>query len=159
MSKTITLLTSGTLGDVLPYIALGKGLIEAGYNVRVAAPRGFANLIQNHHISFSPFDGNPTDLMIEQGDSTPFTLGAVSAHLGMASCRAQELASATYGEGRGALEEVLEAGGGDGTCVASTCEGGVLAGAACGGDDDCSMEGALEATLPCLKAAASHHED
>ncbi|MBN8580201.1 MAG: glycosyltransferase family 1 protein [Anaerolineae bacterium] len=75
MSKTITLLTSGTIGDVLPYIALGKGLIEAGYNVRVAAPRGFANLIQNHHVPFSPFDGNPTDLLIEQGDSTPMTLG------------------------------------------------------------------------------------
>ncbi len=75
MSKTITLLTSGTLGDVLPYIALGKGLIEAGYNVRVAAPRGFANLIQNHHVPFAPFDGNPTDLLIEQGDSTPMTLG------------------------------------------------------------------------------------
>jgi len=73
--KTITLLTSGTLGDVLPYIALGKGLIEAGYNVRVAAPRGFANLIQNHHVPFTPFDGNPTDLLIEQGDSTPMTLG------------------------------------------------------------------------------------
>ncbi len=75
MSKNITLLTSGTLGDVLPYIALGKGLIEAGFNVRIAAPRGFANLIQNHHVPFSPFDGNPTDLLIEQGDSTPMTLG------------------------------------------------------------------------------------
>ncbi len=75
MSKNINLLTSGTLGDVLPYIALGKGLIEAGFNVRIAAPRGFANLIQNHHVPFSPFDGNPTDLLIEQGDSTPMTLG------------------------------------------------------------------------------------
>ncbi|MBM4427387.1 MAG: glycosyltransferase family 1 protein [Chloroflexi bacterium] len=71
----ITLLTSGTRGDVLPYIALGKVLQEAGYNVRIAAPRGFANLIQSHHVPFSPFDGNPTDLMIEQGDFTPFTLG------------------------------------------------------------------------------------
>jgi len=75
MSKIITLLTSGTRGDVLPYIALGKGLQNAGYNVRVAAPRGFAYLIQNHHVPFSPFDGNPTDLLIEQGDSTPMTLG------------------------------------------------------------------------------------
>ena len=73
--KTITLLTSGTRGDVIPYIALGKGLAEAGYNVRVAAPRGFANLVQHHHIPFASFDGNPTDLLIEQGDSTPMTLG------------------------------------------------------------------------------------
>lgn len=75
MSKTITLLTSGTRGDVVPYIALGEGLRDAGYNVRIAAPRGFANLIQSHHVPFSPFDGNPTDLMIEQGDFTPFTIG------------------------------------------------------------------------------------
>lgn len=76
----ITLLTSGTRGDVLPYIALGKGLIEAGYNVRIAAPRGFAGLFSSVSKTsslptFAPFDGNPTDLMVEQGDSTPFTLG------------------------------------------------------------------------------------
>jgi len=79
--KTITLLTSGTRGDVVPYIALGKGLRDAGYNVRIAAPRGFAYLFQKNKggktpsLLFSPFDGNPTDLMIEQGDSTPMTLG------------------------------------------------------------------------------------
>lgn len=78
--KTITLLTSGTRGDIFPYIALGKGLLEAGYDVRIAAPRGFANLFNNQGgetppLQFSPFDGNPTDLMIEQGDFTPFTLG------------------------------------------------------------------------------------
>lgn len=76
----ITLLTSGTRGDVLPYIALGKGLIEAGYNVRIAAPRGFAGLFSSGNKTsplptFAPFDGNPTDLMVEQGDFTPFTLG------------------------------------------------------------------------------------
>ena len=80
MPKTITLLTSGTRGDVIPYIALGKGLAEAGYNVRIAAPSGFAQLFneQGEGISplhFAPFDGNPTDLLIEQGDSTPMTLG------------------------------------------------------------------------------------
>ncbi len=78
--KTITLLTSGTRGDVVPYIALGKGLRDAGYNVRVAAPRGFAYLFNNEGgetlpLRFSPFDGNPTDLLVELGDSTPMTLG------------------------------------------------------------------------------------
>lgn len=80
MSKTITLLTSGTRGDVIPYIALGKGLANAGYNVRVAAPSGFAQLFNEQGegtspLNFVPFDGNPTDLLIEQGDSTPMTLG------------------------------------------------------------------------------------
>jgi sterol 3beta-glucosyltransferase len=77
---TITLLTSGTRGDVVPYIALGEGLRDAGYNVRIAAPREFANLFntkgeETSPLRFAPFDGNPTDLLIELGDSTPMTLG------------------------------------------------------------------------------------
>ncbi len=73
--KTITLLTSGTRGDVLPYIALGEGLQDAGYKVNIAAPIGFANLIQQSKIKFSPYEGNPSDLLVEQGDSTPLTFG------------------------------------------------------------------------------------
>jgi sterol 3beta-glucosyltransferase len=75
LRKTITLLTSGTRGDVIPYIALGEGLQEAGYQVNLAAPIGFANLIQQHKITFKPFEGNPSDLLVEQGNSTPLTLG------------------------------------------------------------------------------------
>ncbi len=76
MPKTITLLTSGTRGDVTPYIALGLGLRHAGYNVRIAAPVGFANLIETSGLTFAPFEGNPSDLMIEQGDQSPLTLGS-----------------------------------------------------------------------------------
>ncbi|HLU86367.1 MAG TPA: nucleotide disphospho-sugar-binding domain-containing protein [Taishania sp.] len=78
--KTITLLTSGTRGDVIPYLALGKGLQDAGYTVRIAAPIGFANLIHEHKITFSPFEGNPSDLLIEQGNLTPLTLGKNFIH-------------------------------------------------------------------------------
>lgn len=73
--KTITLLTSGTRGDVTPYIALGLGLRDAGYNVRIAAPVGFVNLIQESKLTFAPLEGNPSDLLVEQGDQTPLTLG------------------------------------------------------------------------------------
>ncbi len=76
MPKTITLLTSGTRGDVLPYIALGEGLLNAGYNVRVAAPIGFADLIKTSKVTFAPYEGNPSDLLIEHGDQTPLTLGS-----------------------------------------------------------------------------------
>jgi UDP:flavonoid glycosyltransferase YjiC (YdhE family) len=73
--KTITLLTSGTRGDVTPYIALGLGLRDAGYKVRIAAPIGFAPLVEKSGLTFAPFEGNPSDLMLEQGDQTPFTFG------------------------------------------------------------------------------------
>jgi len=73
MTKTITLLTSGTRGDVIPYIALGLGLRDAGYNARVAAPVGFKNLIEPSGLPFAPFDGNPSDLMVNR--SEPLTVG------------------------------------------------------------------------------------
>ncbi|MCK6539081.1 MAG: glycosyltransferase [Anaerolineales bacterium] len=71
--KTITLLTSGTRGDVIPYMALGLGLRDAGYNVRIAAPIGFQSLIEPSGLTFAPFEGNPSDLMIDQSD--PLTVG------------------------------------------------------------------------------------
>jgi sterol 3beta-glucosyltransferase len=80
MPKTITLLTSGTRGDVIPYIVLGEGLQDVGYNVRIAAPIGFANLFQQTKIKFSPFEGNPSDLLVEQGNQTPLTLGSNFIH-------------------------------------------------------------------------------
>ncbi len=76
MPKTITLLTSGTRGDIIPYIALGEGLRDAGYNIRIAAPVGFASLIQASKLTFAPYEGNPSDLLLEQGDQTPLTLGS-----------------------------------------------------------------------------------
>jgi len=94
------------------------------------------------------------------GDSEPFTESGVSAHLGMAACRAQELAGATHGEGRLALEETLEEGFGEGTCTANVCVGGVLAGAACDDDEECGVEHAIEQSLSCiLGAAVAEHDD
>lgn len=78
--KTITLLTNGTRGDVIPYIALGEGLQDAGYKVNIAAPIGFANLINESKLNFSPYEGNPSDLLVEQGNSTPLTLGKNFIH-------------------------------------------------------------------------------
>ncbi len=71
--KTITLLTSGTRGDVIPYIALGLGLRDAGCNVRVAAPIGFEQLIEPSGLAFAPFEGNPSELMVNRSD--PLTMG------------------------------------------------------------------------------------
>lgn len=71
--KTISLLTSGTRGDLLPYIALGVGLRDAGYNVRIAAPGGFKQLVEPSGLVFASFEGNPSDLMVNRSD--PLTVG------------------------------------------------------------------------------------
>jgi len=72
--KTITLLTSGTRGDVIPYIALGLGLRDAGYHVRIAAPGSFKGLVEASGLTFAPFEGNPSDLMVNQSDT--LTIGS-----------------------------------------------------------------------------------
>jgi sterol 3beta-glucosyltransferase len=50
----ITMLTTGTRGDVQPYVALGVGLQRAGHHVRVPAPELFRGLITESGLDFRP---------------------------------------------------------------------------------------------------------
>ncbi|MEZ4672470.1 MAG: glycosyltransferase [Anaerolineae bacterium] len=50
----ITILTSGTRGDVQPYVALAKGLQAAGYRVRLAAPNNFDTFVERYGVEFAP---------------------------------------------------------------------------------------------------------
>lgn len=59
MSFKITMLTVGSLGDVQPYVALGAGLKDAGYNVRLATHEKFQDLIRSNGLSFFPVAGDP----------------------------------------------------------------------------------------------------
>ncbi len=67
--KTITLLTSGTRGDVQPYLALGRGLQTAGFGVVIVAPANFADLAAQANLPFRVLDGNPSDLMMSSEGS------------------------------------------------------------------------------------------
>lgn len=49
----ISIVASGTRGDVQPYIALGKGLKEAGYGVRVLTSEDFESLVIGAGLEFS----------------------------------------------------------------------------------------------------------
>ncbi len=55
----ITILAIGSRGDIQPYIALSKGLREAGHSVRLATHAAFATLVRSHAIEFSPLDDEP----------------------------------------------------------------------------------------------------
>jgi len=48
----ITLLTYGSEGDVQPFVELGKGLVEAGHQVTLAAPQNFKYLITGKQLSY-----------------------------------------------------------------------------------------------------------
>ncbi len=80
--------------------------------------------------------------------SEPYTQSAINTHLGMASCRAQELAGATYENARDEIAHIL------GECHDNVCVGGPEAGNACTTDEDCDAEEAVEEALPCLLGAA-----
>jgi len=48
----ITILTSGTRGDVQPYIALGRALQTRGHDVLLACPDNFASWVEEHWLEF-----------------------------------------------------------------------------------------------------------
>ncbi|MFQ5434731.1 MAG: glycosyltransferase, partial [Anaerolineae bacterium] len=59
----VTLLTIGSRGDVQPYIPLGLGLQQAGYDVRIATHETFRAFITGHGLDFAPIASNPMDLL------------------------------------------------------------------------------------------------
>jgi sterol 3beta-glucosyltransferase len=70
---TVVCLTIGSRGDVQPYIALCKELLEEGHKPRIATHAEFEPWVRKHGIDFAPVDGNPADLMricVEHGLTT-----------------------------------------------------------------------------------------
>ena len=59
----ITIFTAGSQGDVQPCIMLGRGLQRAGFDVLLAAPQNFADLVQRHHLCFHPLRGDVQQIM------------------------------------------------------------------------------------------------
>lgn len=59
----ITILAYGSRGDVQPYVALAKGLQQAGHTVRLAAPELFESFVTGYGLEFFPLAGDPTQLM------------------------------------------------------------------------------------------------
>lgn len=54
----IAIIALGSRGDVQPYIALGKGLKEAGHTIRLIATQDFEALVKSHGLEFWPIRGN-----------------------------------------------------------------------------------------------------
>jgi UDP:flavonoid glycosyltransferase YjiC (YdhE family) len=54
----IAIIALGSRGDVQPYIALGKGLKEAGHTVRLIATQDFESQVKSHGLEFWSIRGN-----------------------------------------------------------------------------------------------------
>lgn len=80
MGKTITLLASGTRGDVQPYIALGTGLTASGYRVRIATHDAFAGSVKAWGLDFISLGENPSDLFMAAGNQDALRAGQNPFH-------------------------------------------------------------------------------
>jgi sterol 3beta-glucosyltransferase len=58
----IAILASGSRGDVQPYIALGKGLADAGHAVKMLTHDGYEKQIRSYGLDFSVLKGNPQEV-------------------------------------------------------------------------------------------------
>lgn len=50
----ISIHTLGTRGDVQPYLALAKGLVQSGHDVQLTAPEQFASMAYERRVAFAP---------------------------------------------------------------------------------------------------------
>jgi UDP:flavonoid glycosyltransferase YjiC (YdhE family) len=74
----ITLLALGSLGDILTYTALGRGLKAAGHQVRLITFENFAGLIAKSELDFHPIHGNAQALVARAGASMLALVGSFS---------------------------------------------------------------------------------
>jgi sterol 3beta-glucosyltransferase len=63
----ITIIASGTRGDVQPYVALGQGLRAAGYSVRLLSSDDFADMTQRAGLEFASM-GASIEAMLASDD-------------------------------------------------------------------------------------------
>lgn len=64
----ITLLTTGSRGDVQPFLALAVRLRLLGHSVCLAAPQPFQSMINQHGIDFSPLGGNAVEVQRREAE-------------------------------------------------------------------------------------------
>lgn len=65
----ITFIALGSLGDVLPYIALGQGLHQAGHEIRFATFENFQDVVTERGLEYFPIQGDSRQLVNKAGAS------------------------------------------------------------------------------------------
>lgn len=56
-------LTTGTQGDIQPFVALAQGILRAGHEAVVAAPARFERFVRNHGVAFAPLGSDYSALL------------------------------------------------------------------------------------------------
>ncbi|MAU08815.1 MAG: hypothetical protein CL607_03260 [Anaerolineaceae bacterium] len=58
----LTIIAVGSRGDVQPCVALGVGLVDAGYDVRIVTMASFEGMVREHRLDYAPIEGDAQDL-------------------------------------------------------------------------------------------------
>ena len=108
----VTIIAPGSRGDVQPYVALGKGLKNAGHTVGILASQDFQSLITEHGLQFFDMGGDMQSIaknmqsLLEQGNFLKIlsSMGAAAklqagqaAVSGLAACQGSDLILAGLG--------------------------------------------------------------
>ncbi|KAJ1550627.1 Sterol 3-beta-glucosyltransferase [Nowakowskiella sp. JEL0078] len=99
-----TLLSFGTRGDVQPFVALGKALIQRGHSVRLATNLRFKAWVEQHGIEFRSVGNDETVLEIMQAFST---YGFIHPYIGklMAEKRVENFYTSVWSQAVAAVDE------------------------------------------------------
>ena len=102
----ITIIAPGSRGDVQPYVALGKGLKDAGHTVRVLTSQDFQDLVMAYGLDFFDLGGNMQAIahsmqgLLEQGNFLKIlssmgdaaqSLASQASASGLAACQGADL--------------------------------------------------------------------
>jgi sterol 3beta-glucosyltransferase len=108
----VTIIAPGSRGDVQPYVALGKGLVDAGHTVRVLAAQDFHTLVTDYGLEFIAMGGNMEAVaqdmqgLLEEGNFLRIlsSMGRAAEQLvyqasvsGLAACQGSDLIIAGLG--------------------------------------------------------------
>lgn len=91
----ITILALGSRGDIQPYAALGKGLKNAGHEVRFITFESFASLVAENKLDFHPIQGDAQALVAKGGTDM---LGLMHSFGSLAEGYAHDLSAPLLGE-------------------------------------------------------------
>ncbi len=102
----ITIIAGGSRGDVQPYVALGKGLKEAGHTVRILSTDDFHELVTDYGLEFFSTGGNAQavaqrlQVLVEQGKTLKIfsemrhaseKQAIQTAEMGLVACQGSDL--------------------------------------------------------------------